>query len=195
MVKLLSTLLLAAYSVSAQSLQPSPSDAAQEPRNVSPCELAKDPAAHDHELVRLTAFVTHGFEDFILTDPNCLGLSEHFSVWVTYGGKTQSNTVYCCPGEGGQEMRSEGLSVEGIQIPLLTDTTFQGFTKLLSKEHDSTVRVTLAGRFFSGEEQTFNGSTSWRGFGHLGCCSLFVIQRVEAFEAHTRRELDYTAEA
>ena len=29
----------------------------------------------------------------------------------------------------------------------------------------------------------------------MGCCSLFVIERVESFEAHTRTDLDYTAEA
>ena len=29
----------------------------------------------------------------------------------------------------------------------------------------------------------------------MGCCSLLVIQRVESFEAHSRANLDYTAEA
>jgi hypothetical protein len=195
MVNLLPLLLLAGFGIAAPSVQSQHTDVPSEPRNVSFCELAKDPDAHNHELVRLTAFVTHGFEDFILTDANCPANSNHFSVWVTYGGKSQSNTIYCCPGEGANQTRSEPLTVEGIQIPLLSDGTFRGFADLLNKEADTTVRVTLAGRFFSGEKETVNGSNYWRGFGHMGCCSLFVIQRVEAFEPHVRGDLDYTSEA
>ena len=194
MVKSLSFLLLATFPLSVRSGQSPPPDISTQPRNISFCELAKDPAAYNHELVRLTAFVTHGFEDFALTDTNCTIQVEHFSVWVMYGGKTRSNTVYCCPGEGADQTRSEPLTVEEIQIPLLADATFQDFTNLLKKEPDTTVRVTLAGRFFSGQKQTVNESTYWVGFGHLGCCSLFVIQRVEAFEPHERNDLDYTAE-
>jgi hypothetical protein len=112
-----------------------------------------------------------------------------------YGGKAEANTIYCCPGEGGGETRSEPLTVEGVQIPLISDLVFQQFTDLLKKERDTTVRVTAVGRFFSGEKQTIEGSTYWRGFGHIGCCSLFVIQRVEWFEPHTRSDVDYTSEA
>lgn len=53
----------------------------------------------------------------------------------------------------------------------------------------------MTGRFFSGKNQNINGPAYWRGFGHLGCCSLFVVQRVEWFEPHTRTDVDYTAEA
>jgi hypothetical protein len=173
----------------------SSSDAVEEPRKVTYCELAKDPAAYNHALVRLTAFVTHGFEDFQLAEPNCASPAHRFSVWVMYGGKAESNTVYCCPGEAGAKTRPDSLTVEGVQVPLVDDQTFQQFTALLEKEPDTTVRVTVVGRFFSGVSQTLNGSTYWQGFGHLGCCSLFVIQRVEWFEPHTRSDLDYTSEA
>jgi hypothetical protein len=193
MTRLLSFLLLTAFSLSAHPLQSARLHAAQEPRNTTLCELAKDPAAYNHDSVRLTAFVTHGFEDFMLADPSCPTQLQHFSVWVMYGGKTQSNTAYCCPGEAGREIRSESLSVEGIEIPLLTDKTFQRFANLLRREPDTTVHATLVGTFFSGEKQTLSGSTYWRGFGHLGCCSLFALQRVEAFEPHTRSDLDFTS--
>jgi hypothetical protein len=75
------------------------------------------------------------------------------------------------------------------------DSIFEQFTSLLAREPDTTVRVTAVGRFFSGEKQTINGSTSWVGAGHFGCCSLFVIQQVESFEPHTRSDVDYTSEA
>jgi hypothetical protein len=143
-------------------------------------------------LVRLTAFVTHGFEDFHLADPNCL--TEGFSVWVMYGGRAQSDTPYCCPGESANS-RPEPLTLEGVQTSLVNDLTFRNFTDLLKREPDTTVRLTAEGRFFSGEKRTINRVTSWGGAGHMGCCSLFVIERVESFEAHTRADLDYTAEA
>jgi hypothetical protein len=75
------------------------------------------------------------------------------------------------------------------------DLTFNGFSDLLRKEEDTTVRLTAVGRFFSGEKQRVNGKTWWGGAGHLGCCSLFVIERVESFEPHTRSDLDYSSEA
>ncbi len=194
-VRILGFLLLSALPLQAQIRQSMPSDASRKPRDIDFCEIAKDPAAYNHNFVRITAFVTHGFEDFTLADPSCRSRSPRFSIWLMYGGKTQSNTIYCCPGEGANEVQSESLAIEGIQLPLLTDATFGGFTNLLKNAPDTTVRVTLTGTFFSGAKQTINGTTSWGGFGHLGCCSLFVIQQVEAFEGHTRRDLDYTAEA
>lgn len=195
-LKVLLALLMSAFPLSGQVVQSSSSGAAQEPRNVTYCELGRDPAAYNHELIRLTAFLTHGFEDFQLAEPNCPDLPYDFSVWVTYGGKVQSNTIYCCPGEGGKKARSKSLTVEGVQVPLLDDFVFHQFTHLLEKEPDTTVRATVVGRFFAGEKwQSPLGSTLWGGFGHLGCCSLFVIQRVESFEPHTRKDVDYTAEA
>jgi hypothetical protein len=194
LLKLLFALSIGAFPVFAQSVEPS-SDAAVEPRSVTYCDLAKDPATYNRELVRLTAFVTHGFEDFHIAEPNCPNPPEHFCIWVMYGGKAESNTVYCCPGEASRETRPEALTVERIQVPLVSDVVFQQFTDLLKKEEDTTVRVTVLGRFFSGKKQTVNGPTFWGGYGHLGCCSLFVIQRVESFEPHTRSDVDYTAEA
>jgi len=191
LARLLPTLLVGACALFAQAGNPG-SDSVPQPRQVTYCELSKNPAAYNHELVRLTAFVTRGFEDFHLADPTCA--TEGFSVWVMYGGKAQSDTAYCCPGESAKA-RPESLTVEGVQVPLVDDLTFRKFTDLLKKEQDTTVRVTARGRFFSGEKRTINGANSWGGAGHLGCCSLFVIERVESFEAHTRTDLDYTAEA
>jgi len=193
-VRVLFALLIGSLPLSAQTANPT-QHPVPEPRKVTYCELAKDPAAYNHELVRLTAFVTHGFEDFHIAEPNCVMPPERFSVWVVYGGKAESNTAYCCPGESGRETRTDSLTVEGVQIPLTGDPTFHQFTDLLKNEQDTTVRVTVVGRFFSGAKETINASSFWRGFGHMGCCSLFVIQRVEWFEPHTRSDVDYTAEA
>ncbi len=191
-LELLLTLLIFALPLLAQTEKPSTNDIV-EPHDVTYCELSRNPATYNRQLIRLTAFVTHGFEDFGFADPSCH--TQGFSVWVMYGGKALSNTMYCCPGEAASKTRPEPLSIEGLQIPLADDVIFKRFTDLLAHEEDTTVRLTAIGRFFSGEKQTVKDQTSWRGFGHLGCCSLFVIQRVESFEPHTRSDLDYTSEA
>jgi len=112
-----------------------------------------------------------------------------------YGGKTESNTAYCCPGESGRDKRRDPLAVEGVQVPLVDDQQFQQFVELLKKERDTTIRATVVAWFFSGTKVPVEGSTLWRGFGHMGCCSLLVIEHIELFEPHTRNDLDYTAEA
>jgi hypothetical protein len=188
---LLFLLLICSSYLSAQT--ETASDRSAKPLNATYCEISKDPAAYNHKLVRLTSFVSHGFEDFQLFDLECP--TQGFSIWLMYGGKAESNTAYCCPGEGGAGTRLQNLTVEGVEIPLVDNLTFHKFTDLISKEQDTTVHATVVGMFFSGEKRTANGLTQWGGAGHLGCCSLLAIQQIESFDPHTRRDVDYTAEA
>jgi hypothetical protein len=167
----------------------------EEPLLVSLCDVSKNPLTYNHRLLRVTAFVTHGFEDFGLADPSCESGPLRSSIWVKYGGTARSDTIYCCPGEGADQTRREVLRIDDIEIPLVTDAQYQSFKKLLDSEPDTTVHATLVGRFFSGHKQSSDGKIVWGGFGHLGCCSLFVVQEVKAFDAHTRSDLDYTSEA
>src|SRR6266567_2368876 len=84
------------------------------PLKVSLCQLKNDPAKYNHELVEVTGFVSHGFEDFALFDPAC---AEWPDIWLDYGGMKDSDTMYCCGVVPGQ-VRPEQVSVEGISIPL-----------------------------------------------------------------------------
>jgi len=168
-------------------------DALPQPPTVTYCEISKDPAAYNHKFIRLNGFVTHGFEEYGISEPDCP--TQGFSVWLMYGGKAESDTVYCCPGEGGKSARPKVLSVEGIELPLVDDDVFKRYGELLRKEPDTTVRATLVGTFFSGNKESRDELTYWSGYGHLGCCSLFVIQSIEFFEPHSRTDLDYTAES
>ena len=53
--------------------------------------------------------------------------------------------------------------------------------------------ATLVGTFFAGKPVVINGrKTEMRGFGHMGCCSLFVLSRVESVTADYSDELDYS---
>lgn len=159
------------------------------------CELAKNPAAFDRKQIRLTAFLAQGFENFTLSMPDCDDKISKFSLWATYGGTAQTGIIYCCPGEAGVQSRQRPLSVDGLKVPLQDDQVFRSLTALLRKELDTVVRVSVVGKFLAGTKEVLKDRTWWRGYGHLGCCSLLIIERVEKFEPHDKNHVDYTAEA
>lgn len=70
--------------------------------------------------------------------------------------------------------------------------SFSKFNKIIEKEYDSTTHATVIGLFFSGEQTKYpNGRVDWSGYGHMGCCSLLVIQQVVSVDSHERTDLDY----
>lgn len=138
------------------------------------CEISKKPDGWNHVRVRLTAVATQEFENFSLTDPAC---GDAASIWLTYGGNVSSGTVYCCPGEGSESRRPKPLVIEGVALPLVEDAVFDRFRSVSGKHARGAARVTLVGTFFAGERTDVG-----RGFGHMGCCSLLVIERVESFK-------------
>lgn len=173
-------------------VRPAQSNKSEERVKVSLCELKKDPAAYNHKLLEITGFVSHGFEDFVTFDTAC---SSWPGIWLEYGGTTASGTMYCC-GVTSARSRPKPLVVENIRIELVSDERFSQFDKLIQRRPDSIVRATLLGRFFAGERQTFGtGESFWGGYGHMGCCSLFVIQQVVSVDPQDSTELDYRASA
>jgi len=167
----------------------------EQPQKVSVCDLKNDPAVYNHKLIEVEGFVSHDFEDFSLFDPNCPYGPQ---VWLEYGGTAASGTMYCC-GVTADRSRPNELVVENIPIPLLQDTHFQQFDRLIqppfrSGNHGSTVNATLVGRFFAGEKREYpNGGWGWGGYGHFGCCSLLAIQEVHSVDPQDRDDLDYGA--
>jgi hypothetical protein len=164
----------------------------EEPEKVGVCQLQADPSAYNHKLIEVAAFVSHGFEDFTLFDPAC---HDWPLVWLEYGGKSKSDTMYCCGPTAGKS-RSQGLVVEDIPIPLVEDDQFRQFDKQIqppfrSERYGSIVHATLVGRFFSGTKQQLgNGKSFWGGYGHMGCCSLFAIQQIKSVSPQDRDDLD-----
>ena len=163
----------------------------QEPLKVSACQLAHDRAKYNHELVEVTAFVSHGFEDSALFDPAC---PTRFDIWVEYGGTVKSGTMYCC-GVTADRTRPKQLVVEDIPISLVEDVRFQDFDRLLHHTSDSIVHATIVGRFFSGRLATDPKRGLRSGYGHMGCCSLLAIQEILSVDPQDRADLDYRASA
>jgi hypothetical protein len=158
---------------------------AQEPERVTLCQLQSDPAAFNRHVVEVTAFASHGFEDFTLFDPTC---SSSAAVWLEYGGTVDSGAMTCC-GVANNRKRPAELAVENIPVPLVDDELFQQFDQLMQRPPEASAHATFVGRFFSGRLDEASGSQ--RGYGHLGCCSLLAIEQVVAVDPQTRSDLDY----
>jgi hypothetical protein len=149
---------------------------AQKPRDVTICELSKAPSTANHAQIRVTGIVEREFEHFVVTDPACPADDQSVQIWLTYGGTQPSGAIYCCPGEGEPTPRAKTLSIDGIVLRLVTDDTLRRFLELMKTPPRARARATLVGTFFvANRDQQI-------GYGHFGCCSLFVIQRVEQFE-------------
>lgn len=164
--------------------------AAQPVQDVSLCELRQHAADFDHKLVRVHGTTGLAFESFTLYGPDCKD-TKSTSVWLTFGGDVSDIAVYCC----GDHSREPGQSfqIDGQAVPMLKDAAFEQFYRLLRASrnrmpdgepctgdcHFYKVSATLTGVFLA-EKDTANEHV---GYGHLGCCSLLVIKRVEEVAA------------
>ena len=175
--------------ISVKGVIEGPQTPAEAAVKVSVCELKNDPAKYNRKLVEVTGFVSHGFEDFGLFDPTC---AEWPQTWLDYGGAKESNTMYCCGVTSGQ-VRPKQISVEGISIPLIDDDQFKAFDQVIRTGGDTLVRATIVGRYFAGRQTKYPNGTVWGGYGHMGCCTLLMIQQVLSIDPRNRDDLDYRA--
>lgn len=152
------------------------SHAAEEPQELTLCEILRDPSAFNHKLIKISGVVSRGFENFTLSDDTCRNQN---TMWLELGGKRGSQVTYCCGDNNVGMRRNAPLVVEGIETSLIEDDAFNEFERLTKKKQSSgQAKVVLIGRYFSGEQKTFPGGTFWVGFGHMGMGSLLVIQQV-----------------
>lgn len=154
-----------------QLLQPT------DPVIVDLCALHAAPAAWNRKRIKVAGFVQQAFEDFTIAS-ECSPTTPATPVWLTYGGRVPSGTIYCCPGEGDTAERPTPLTIDGIVLPLVRDATFERFRKALTRKRPASAHAVLIGTFFVSESAYVSGSG---GFGHMGCCSLLVIERVQRF--------------
>jgi hypothetical protein len=175
-----SCLFLASAGIAAQS-------PTEKPQKIALCELLKDPKAWDHKLVEVTGFASHGFEDSGFSDPTCPLEIQEF--WLEYGGTKLTRTKSTV-----QEVPlSQTLKIEGITTSLIDDAVFQRFDDFLHRDGTVMVKATVIARIFAGRlEGELTGPHAWRGFGHMGCCSLFVVQQVLTVDDQRLPYLDYS---
>lgn len=155
------------------------------PIQISLCEVKAHPEKYLKKLVEFTAVASHGFEDSMVEDPQCRWPDRGPGVWMEYGGSRSTDTMYCC-GFSPKPTRAKPLVVDGIPLSLIEDQKFQEFDARLHPKHSKpqrasdTVKATLRGHVF-GRYEGIAGTQlnpAWRGYGHMGCCILFVVTQV-----------------
>jgi len=160
-----------------------PARAQTTPQEVSFCKLANDPKSFDGKMIRVRGTVSDEFEDFSLFAEGC---HTQQGIWLAFGGDVASNV----PSTVNDIHRTPGteLKVNGVSYGIEKDENFRKFYALITAERGdkATYRVTatLIGAFLAGEQhKTPSGESIFMGYGHLGCCSLFVITKVSEVES------------
>jgi hypothetical protein len=147
-------------------------------RHASVCEIGANPQAFHKKQLVVDAFAFSGFENFTLQDPAC---EQRIGIWLEFGGDRSHDIVYCCPSPS----KKRRTVVEKIRIPLVENRLLEDFyAGLRVQRGGALLRARLKGRFFATPtDRKF-------GYGHLGCCELFVIEEVIAVDSYGTADLD-----
>jgi hypothetical protein len=145
------------------------------------CRLRSSPAEFNHKQIRVNAYLSLGFEEAGMHDPSCPEDSStnaqswnrderHF--WVEFADD------------------AEHESVKGF-LPLVEDAKLQQFKDVFKQRNSQMPRAVLIGTFYAAKPR--EDSEPLSGYGHMGCCHLFVVSQVESVETQYSAELDYSA--
>jgi|ERR1700722_1030448 len=157
--------------------------AQENPLEVAACDLATNPKAFDGQLIRVRDTLNVHFEDFSLGIRNC---DTQQSIWLAFGGDVPG--IVASTANDSFRKRGSDIKVKGISYGIKKDDSFRKLYALIAARHgdkpDYSVTATLSGMFFAGEERrTAKGAVDFVGYGHLGCCALFVIMQVSEVES------------
>jgi len=156
------------------------------PQIASACDARNDPAGFDKKVVRLTGMISLSFEDFSFTSKGCGDAPT--VIWLIFGGDVATPTISTV----NDTSRKPGvdLQIDGTRYPIIKDASFRRLMALITATtHDGKpvyeVTATLTGTFLAGEKakSAYDGRTYFRDYGHLGCCSLLIISKVEDVES------------
>src|SRR5215472_16545609 len=177
---------LAGISLSAMA-QDVPLEAPKGPiTDTTVCLLRSSPAEFDHKQIRVNAYLSLGFEDRSMHDPSCLENS------FTNGDRSNRDERGLWV-EFADEAQHEG--VKGF-LPLVEDAKLQQFSDVFNQRHSQMPRAVLVGTFYKAKprKDAELGKISLAfGYGHMGCCHLFVVSQVESVETQYSADLDYSA--
>jgi hypothetical protein len=155
------------------------------PRIVSLCDILKDPKAYDGQNVQFRGQVVSEFEDFSVYDPSCVA-PYGSGVWLMFGGYVNCPT----PSTVNDVGRVPGTDVKfrGKNYALIKNDEFQTFHRFVttrrSRQSVYQVTATLEGTFFAGRtEKDKKGRAQLPGYGHMGCCRLFIIHEISRVNA------------
>lgn len=150
---------------------------------VSPCNLAKHAKVYDGKTIRVRGKLIVEFESFSLMVSDC-DITQ--GIWLAFGGDVPGIVTSMA----NDNVRKPGTNFEvnGVSYGVKKDENFRKLYALIAARHGDKpayrVTATLTGTFFAGDERKLpNGKTDFAGYGHLGCCALFVITQVADVES------------
>jgi hypothetical protein len=166
----------ALYGLLAISASPTAS-AQSDPLDTTICEINKNPAAYSGKTLRIRGFLSLGFEDFTLHSKEC---DRGPSIWLMYADD-KARMTYFARTHGSW---AKAIVYQGESYPLLNDENYQSLIQLTGawETHKPVYQVTatLTGVFFAQVTKRYRSGQLLpdTGYGHEGCCHLFVITAV-----------------
>lgn len=148
------------------------------------CRLRSSPAEFDHRQIRVNAYLSFGFEEAGMHDPSCPEGS-------STNGQSSSRDARPFWVEFANEAEDR---VKGF-LPLVEDATLQQYKEVSNRRGDQMPRAVLIGTFYAvkPDENSEPGKVSLTlGYGHMGCCHLFVVSQVESVQTQYSADLDYS---
>jgi len=171
---------------------------AQSPALVVPaCDIRSDPALFDKQVVKARGIINLSFEDFTFTSKGC---DADTQIWLVFGGDVSAPAVSTV----NDNNRTPGteFQLNGVRYPITKDDSLRKFLALLTTSTRAgksvyEVTATLSGTFLAGEKAKAanDGHTYFRDYGHLGCCSLLIISKVEDVESSPPADLSLSGTA
>ncbi len=164
--------------------------AQERPFDTTACALTQHPDRYNEGLVSVEGLITVGPDEFLLHDADCD--DEHGKIWLEFGGGVES------PATASAHLPSHRPhTFESLDLPLNRDRDFDAMQKLLQEAQKSgktrMLRATLIGKYFPGKPAiTASGAAMRSGYGHMGCCSLLVIEEVAAVGSELEEPVDFS---
>ncbi|MFZ3200329.1 MAG: hypothetical protein WA175_04160 [Candidatus Acidiferrales bacterium] len=190
-VRLLVLLLATPFWARAGTLQTNPEK--QTVRDVHYCDIIHNPKAYDGNFLRVRAYIRLEFETSSIYMPGCSHGPDSqgkylTGIWPIFGGDESEAGTYSTANSQG--MKKADVQINGVSIPLVRDSEYLELRKRLDASRNDRpdgqpcneygecrfyrVSATLTGYFFARKGE----ADSIEGYGHLGCCHLFVIEQV-----------------
>lgn len=149
-------------------------------RDVSVCDLLRNPRAFDRQQVRFRGRLYFEFEGHDVNIGECSPTALWTRIWWTYGGDDLP------------ALEPERKQMQPLVSPIRRDAAFETFERYAYLRRSSRpdhsychsnnecsyydVEATFTGSFFSGKP--VQSSQGFGGFGHRACCHLLVIEQV-----------------
>jgi hypothetical protein len=160
------------------------------PTVVSLCDLLRNPKAYDGKQIQIRGKISLDMEDFTIFDTSC---NTWPGIWLMFGGDVPTPTKSTVNDNARQP--GQNIKVNEIEYDLVKDANEKEFLRVITawrgKKQKLMYRVTatLIGTFLAGrskEESKAKEMPDFPGYGHKGCCHLFIIQQVSAIETKPR---------